>query len=196
MAGKGRIDARVAERLDRVIAARGVATRFVRRTGAREIEVLDLPRLEVECVVHNLAGPEFARRYSRREGEALRRPVEEFYLLAGERPMVTKSHMVAFALATPEDVNELIRLAHELNVAALAYLAERSLKLVQAAVNFARDATGRLTVDSELTPETMHLWDPRQDVHYDLAHLPADPDDAAARYRALAVLLGADDAVP
>lgn len=191
--GKGRIDAHIAERLDRVVTAREVRTRFVRRTGSREIQVLDLPRLKVACVVRNLVAPDFARRYGRREGEALRRPVEEFYHLAGSRPMMTESHLIAFAIATPADIHQMMHLARELNVALIPYLAERSLKLVDATVHFARDATGELVVDNEVVPETIRLWDALHDVHYDLEHLPADPDEAATHYRALGVILGVDD---
>lgn len=141
----------------------GIPTHYVESVGDREMVVRRLRMIPVEVVVRNIAAGSLAKRLGLQEGVRLARPVLEFYMKndALGDPMVNEYHIYALGLATPEEVGAMADLALRVNDLLVPYLKEQGLELVDFKLEFGVDATGRVVLGDEISPDTCRFWDSR-----------------------------------
>jgi len=163
LVGKGEVNAEVTARLMRVLEASGIATHFVEYRPPRSIVAKRLAMIPVEVVCRSVAAGHLVERLPFKEGEVLSPPVVEFYLKDDARgdPMVNHRHLAALGLATLDEAELMEEAALKANEALKAFLAHRSLVLLDFKVEFGRAGDGSLLVGDELDPDCMRLRDAR-----------------------------------
>lgn len=140
----------------------GIPTHFVRLLSEREMLVRRLEIIKVEVVVRNVVAGSLSKRLGLPEGTPLDEPVLEHYYKSDELgdPLINEYHIRALKLATPEEMNEVARLALRINELLRTFLAPKELDLVDFKLEFGR-AQGKILLGDEISPDTCRFWDSR-----------------------------------
>ncbi|NCO16576.1 MAG: phosphoribosylaminoimidazolesuccinocarboxamide synthase, partial [Alphaproteobacteria bacterium] len=115
--GKGVLNNRISEHIMAALNGIGVGTHFIRRLNMREQLIRAVEMIPIEIVVRNIAAGSLSKRLGLEEGEALPRPIIEFYYKDDKLgdPMVTEEHIMAFNWASQQDVDDMISIALRVN---------------------------------------------------------------------------------
>jgi len=142
--GKGYFNAQISAILFKYLEGRGVKTHFLGLSDDRTMRARRLEIFPVEVVVRNIVAGSLSKRMGRPEGEDLPIPIVEFYLKSDELgdPMVNDDHIVAFGLATREEIQHLREEAKRINSLLEPFFFERELLLVDFKLEFGRIVTG------------------------------------------------------
>ncbi|MFQ6084796.1 MAG: phosphoribosylaminoimidazolesuccinocarboxamide synthase [Candidatus Bathyarchaeia archaeon] len=161
--GKGAINASISSKLFELLNRAGLPTHFIRRDGPDGIVVKKLRMLPLEVVCRNVAAGHFAKRFSTlfKIGEALSKPVVEFYLKSDELhdPLLTEDHISLLGIASDEQVETMKELTLRTNGLVSKYLDDLGIRLVDFKLEFGLDEDDRLVIGDELALDSMRLWD-------------------------------------
>jgi phosphoribosylaminoimidazole-succinocarboxamide synthase len=157
---KGVVNNRISEFFFNLLEREGVATHFVRRLNDREMLCKRLRIIPVEIVVRNIVAGSMAKRLGRQEGEALPRPVVEYYYKSDELgdPLIIADHAIVFGWATPDELGQINELALRTNDVLRSFLDQRGILLVDFKLEFGR-FHGRILLGDEICPDTCRFWD-------------------------------------
>ncbi|MEO5376657.1 MAG: phosphoribosylaminoimidazolesuccinocarboxamide synthase [Magnetococcus sp. DMHC-6] len=163
IADKGVINNLISSRLMTILEHVGIPVHFIERLNSREQLVRKVEIVPLEVVVRNRVAGSMARRLGREEGEALPRPVLEFYYKQDklDDPLVTTDHIEVFGWATSEEVDEIVDLTYRINDVLLGFFANISIYLIDYKLEFGRLAEDPevLILADEISPDTCRLWD-------------------------------------
>jgi phosphoribosylaminoimidazole-succinocarboxamide synthase len=157
---KGIVNNKVSERLFRLLEQSGVPTHFVERRSDREMLTKKVTIVPVEVVIRNIVAGSLAKRLGLKEGEAIQPAIVEWYYKndALGDPLISDEHVRLLKLATPEQLEEIKRLALKVNSLLQPFFAERKMILVDFKLEFGLH-NGRLILADEISPDTCRFWD-------------------------------------
>lgn len=143
------------------IEAEGIATHYLDTLSDREMLVKRVRIIPVEVVTRNVVAGTLATRLGMAEGTELSRPVVEFYLKNDELgdPLINRSHALALAIATREQLDSLEATALQVNAILRRRLLEKGLLLVDFKLEFGVTQAGEILVADEISPDTCRFWD-------------------------------------
>src|SRR5271167_920707 len=126
---KGVMNNRMSELFFTMLEKNGVKTHFVRRLNDREMLCKRLQIIPVETVVRNIVAGSMAKRLGREEGEALPRPVVEYYYKSDalDDPLITADHALVFGWATAAELKQIDANALRVNDLLRKFLDERGV---------------------------------------------------------------------
>jgi len=157
---KGIINNRVSSRLFQMLAENGIESHFIEQLSDREMLARKVEIMPVEVVVRNYIAGSLAKRMGRSEGGELPRVIVEYYYKDDDLndPMINRDHVLAFELATGEQIDEAREVALRVNQVLRQYLLERDILLVDFKLEFG-SYQGRMLLADEICPDTCRLWD-------------------------------------
>ncbi|PZU99939.1 MAG: phosphoribosylaminoimidazolesuccinocarboxamide synthase [Pseudanabaena sp.] len=166
---KGEMNCAIASHVFQYLEAQGIATHFIKQVSPSEMQVTAVKILAIEVVVRNIAAGSICKRLGLEQGQVLKEPLVEFFYKNDDLgdPLITDDHIAMLDLATPEQVAQLKKLALDINHHLQIFFDKVRLTLVDFKVEIGIDATGKLLLADEISPDTCRLWD--QDI--------ADPSD-------------------
>ncbi len=191
--GKGVLNNRFSEFVMSGLAGVGIPTHFVRRLNMREQLVRAAEILPVTLMIRNYAAGSLAKRFDLPEGEALPRPIVEFYLKYSDLyyPLVTEEHLTAFGWLMPMDIDEIIPIVLRTNDYLSGMMAGAGIRLIDFSLEIGRvweEEIGRLVIVDEISPDVCRLWDAQSgqrlceyDAIPDAAGIPEGHREVAAR---------------
>src|SRR5258705_4151953 len=146
------------------LAAAGVATHFVRLLNERDLLVIAMKMIPVECVVRNICAGSMAKRYGIAEGTKLPEPIFEFFYKSDalHDPLCNDDHVRILGWGTADDVSQMRSLTHQVNAVLTPMFAKGGMDLVDYKLEFGHpidDPAGRLVLGDEFTPDGCRLWD-------------------------------------
>lgn len=158
--GKGIINKDIAAYLFGYLEGFHIPTHFIKDLGGRELLVKRLEMIPTEIVMRNIAAGSLCERYGLEEGKELDFPVIEFYLKNNERndPMINQTHLIAFQLATQDEVRIIERLTSKINAVLKSFFLRRNLKLVDFRLEYGR-YKNKILVGDEISLDTIRLSD-------------------------------------
>ncbi|MBD3289943.1 phosphoribosylaminoimidazolesuccinocarboxamide synthase [candidate division KSB1 bacterium] len=158
--GKGAINNQICGHLFEYLEGFHIPTHFVKSIGNKEMLVKKLDMIPVEIFVHNIATGEFCKRFGQKDGQELELPIVEMFLKKPElnNPMINNGHVVAFGMATTEDINQIERFSSKVNAVLKSFFTRRGLKLVDFKLEFGRHKE-KIVLGDEISPDTFQLWD-------------------------------------
>jgi phosphoribosylaminoimidazole-succinocarboxamide synthase len=170
------INNQVSAHLFRYLESFNVPTHFMSQVSDVSILVRRLQILPIEVMVRNIATGSFAKRYGLKEGEVLEKPIVEYYLKHNTKddPMVNQHHIVAFGLATADEMKIVDRFITKANAVLKAFFIRRGMKLVDFKLEFGRYKS-HLLVGDELSPENCRLWDNETGEKFEVERYRNDP---------------------
>ncbi len=159
--GKGVINAEVSSLIFKLLEKRGVPTHFIKKLSDREILAKKVEIIPVEVVVRNYAAGSFTRRYGIPEGTKLKKPLVETFWKNDELhdPLVCNEHIELLELADLRDVEEMKKLALNVNEVLKEFFAAKDIILVDFKLEFGKTPDGELVLADEISPDSCRLWD-------------------------------------
>lgn len=167
--GKGEMNCAISTHLFRLLEAKGVPTHWIDSPAPTEMRVRAVKILPIEVVVRNIAAGSLCRETGLALGTVLKQPLVEFYYKNDSLgdPMLTLDRLFLLELATPEQVEQLRQMALQINQILVQFFQDCGITLVDFKLEFGIDASGKLILADEISPDTCRLWnqaasDPQQ----------------------------------
>jgi len=162
IAGKGRINAGITAKLFQVLSEKAIPTHLVKQLDETTLLVTKLDMIPVEVVCRIRAAGHFigiGKRF--RSGDRLPFPIVEFYLKDDEHhdPLLRDEHLEILGLASSQEIKQMKDLTLRAGEVLEKFFDERGGTLVDFKLEFGRDASGRMIVGDELSPDSWRLWD-------------------------------------
>ncbi len=164
--GKGVLNNRISEFVMTQLGAVGIPTHFIRRINMREQLIRKVEIIPLEVVVRNVAAGSLSTRLGISEGQALPRPLVEFYYKSDSLhdPMVSEEHIAAFGWASPQEYEDIVSLALRVNDFMSGLFAAVGIRLVDFKLEFGRHFENdmdmpRILLADEISPDSCRLWD-------------------------------------
>jgi phosphoribosylaminoimidazole-succinocarboxamide synthase len=158
---KGVINRDIAAWIFKYLENKGVHSHFVENIGERGMKTRRVEIVPLEVVVRNTLAGSTAKKMGRDEGEALARPLVEFYFKKDELndPFMSDDQILAFAITDEKTIADLKRQALAINSALLELFSSIGIILVDFKVEFGRTPAGEILLADEITPDCCRLWD-------------------------------------
>lgn len=162
--GKGVLNHRISEYIFQRLGDVGIPTHFIKSLNMREQLVREAEIIPLEVVVRNIAAGSLVKRLGLTEGDALPRPLVEFYYKddALGDPMISEDHIAVFGWAAPQEMDEIVGLALRINDFMNGMFQSVGIKLVDFKLEFGRvweNETQRIVLADEISPDSCRLWD-------------------------------------
>jgi phosphoribosylaminoimidazole-succinocarboxamide synthase len=193
--GKGVLNNRLSEFFMAGLNAIGVPTHFIKRINMREQLIRSVEIIPLEVVVRNFAAGSLSKRLGIPEGQALPRPIVEFYYKddALGDPLVTEEHIIAFGWASQQDLDDMVALALRVNDFLAGVMMGVGIRLVDFKIEIGRiweNDYPRLVVADEISPDSCRLWDMKTGQKLDKDVFRRDLGNLAEAYTEVARRLG------
>lgn len=160
---KGRINRDITSLVFRFLNGKGIPSHRVADLGTNEMITEKLEMLKVEVVVRNVLAGSTAKKFAIEEGTPLEKPLVEFYYKedALADPFISDEQALMLKIVKNQSgLDELKRLALQVNSGLLEFFAGVGLKLVDFKIEFGRRAgDGAIVLADEITPDSCRLWD-------------------------------------
>ena len=159
--GKGVINNTISSLIFELLEKRGIPTHYIKKLSDREMLAKRVEIIPVEVVVRNYAAGSFTRRYGIPEGTKLEKPLVETFWKNDELhdPLVCLEHIELLKLADPADVEEMKKIALQVNEILRAFFAAKDILLVDFKLEFGKTHDGQLVLADEISPDSCRLWD-------------------------------------
>ncbi|CAI8213447.1 MAG: Phosphoribosylaminoimidazole-succinocarboxamide synthase [Alphaproteobacteria bacterium] len=164
MSGKGILNLRISEFIFAELEKIGVPTHFIETISPRQQLIRAAEIIPLEVVMRNIAAGSLVKRLGLTEGDALPRPLVEFYYKddALGDPLISEDHIAVFNLCSAEELAEIVTLAKKINQRMVEMFADVGIRLVDFKLEFGRvksDDGTRIVLADEISPDSCRLWD-------------------------------------
>lgn len=158
--GKGTINKDISAFLFEYLEGFHIPTHFIKSIGPRDMLVKRLDMIPVEIVMHNFAAGSLCERYGLEKGKELSCPIMEFYLKDEQRhdPMINQTHIIAFELATPDEVRMIERMTSKINAVLKSFFLRRNLQLVDFRLEYGH-YKNKIILGDEISLDTCRFLD-------------------------------------
>jgi phosphoribosylaminoimidazole-succinocarboxamide synthase len=182
---KGILNNRIASMLFRRLERDGVRTHFLDQPSEREMLVRKLEILPVEVVVRNRAAGSFVKRFGVESGKPLEPALVEFFYKSDPLgdPPIGEGHILYFGWMTQAELTECTEVALRVNALLQPLFAAIGLDLVDFKLEFGKDASGRVFLADEITPDGCRLWDRKTGESQDKDRFRFDKGQVEEAYR-------------
>ncbi|OBQ38239.1 MAG: phosphoribosylaminoimidazole-succinocarboxamide synthase [Anabaena sp. CRKS33] len=158
---KGMINCRISSQIFQKLAKQGIKTHFIDSPAPNLMRVKAVKIIPVEVVVRNIAAGSLCKQTGLIPGTVLSKPLVEFYYkndYLGD-PLLTRDRLLLLELATPEQVDQIIYLALEINKFLREFWEKCQITLVDFKLEFGVDHQQQILLADEISPDTCRLWD-------------------------------------
>lgn len=164
MSGKGILNLRISEFIFAELEKIGVPTHFIETINPRQQLIRAAEIIPLEVVMRNIAAGSLVKRLGLTEGDALPRPLVEFYYKddALGDPLISEDHIAVFNWCSAEELAEIVTLAKKINQRMVEMFADVGIRLVDFKLEFGRvksDDGTRIVLADEISPDSCRLWD-------------------------------------
>lgn len=184
MSGKGRLNNLISSEIFAYLAQNGVPLHFIERIDDLRQLAVRVKILPIEVVVRNITTGSICKRLGVEEGQALTRPLVEFYYKddALGDPIITEDHALLFGWASQEDIFGIKRMTLRVNDLLKDLFAPVGVVLVDFKLEFGIDASGKLLLADEISPDTCRFWDASTGDRLDKDRFRKDLGDVLGAY--------------
>ena len=161
LAGKGEMNCQIAARLFELLERDGIPTHYLGLQQATWMLARSVRIVPVEVVVRNVAFGSLCKQMPIAPGTALEPPLLDLYYKddAFGDPLLTEARLARLGVLTPEQRQELERLAFAVNDSLRGFFAGIGPQLVDFKIELGFTNDGALVVADEISPDTCRLWD-------------------------------------
>ena len=164
LAGKGLLNWEISARVFEALEADGIASHYLGCLAPGWMAVKEVAIVPVEVVLRNRAAGSLCRQLPITPGTVLEPALLDLYYKDDELgdPLLTEARLELLGLLTPQDREELERLARAVNAALQKRLEALDIELVDFKLEFGRVWEGdiqRIILADEISPDNCRLWD-------------------------------------
>ncbi len=161
-AGKGALNCKISSEIFKLLEKDGVKTHFVNQLNENHMLVKKVSIIKIEVVIRNIATGSLTKRLGIKDGTELPFSLVEFYYKddALGDPLINDEHCILLDLVSNEaELEELKRLAREVNMILKPFFVNKGLKLVDFKLEFGKDSEGNIILADEISPDSCRFWD-------------------------------------
>ena len=164
MNGKGILNLRISEFIFAELEKISVPTHFIETLSPRQQLIRAADIIPLEVVMRNVAAGSLVKRLGLNEGDALPRPLVEFYYKddALGDPLISEDHIAVFGWCSDDELAEIVTLAKKINQRMVEIFEAVGIRLVDFKLEFGRvknDGGTRIVLADEISPDSFRLWD-------------------------------------
>lgn len=181
---KGEVNNQMSNRLFELLEKEGIKTHYVEQIDERSTIVRKVDIVPIEVVMRNIACGSLSKRLGLPEGQALNKPIIEYYYKDDELgdPMIAPSHIDCMGWATDDELAQITRMALKVNDILTRYFDGIGVILVDFKLEFGRSG-GEVILADEISPDTCRLWDKQTLQRLDKDLFRRDMGGAAEAYQ-------------
>jgi phosphoribosylaminoimidazole-succinocarboxamide synthase len=161
IANKGILSNAISTILFRMLEQAGVHTHYLETLNERDQLCRKATIIPLEVVVRNVIAGSMAQRLGLEEGTEPENTILDICYKSDELgdPLMNDHHAVALGLATYEELEEIYRMARQINEVLTEVFSRINIKLVDFKIEFGKLSDGTMVLADELSPDTCRLWD-------------------------------------
>lgn len=188
--GKGKLNASISAKLLSHLAMHGVETHFIELDGIRAHHCKKLDIIPIEVIVRNIAAGTFCKRYGIEVGKELRNVVVEWCVKddALNDPPICDDAIIGLGITDIITLDSMRETSIHINNVLKHLFRRVELQLVDFKLEFGLDKHGKLLLADEICPDTMRLWNNKNE-SFDKDLFRNDSGDLLAGYREVERLL-------
>ncbi|MFC4401699.1 phosphoribosylaminoimidazolesuccinocarboxamide synthase [Gracilibacillus xinjiangensis] len=159
--GKGRYNNLISAKVFEYLQKNGVSSHFKKALNDTEQLVERTTIIPLEVVVRNVAAGSIVKRIGIEEKSVFTPPLVELFYKKDELgdPLINDAHALLLTDATEEDLAQIKQMALKVNESLQTFFKEINLQLVDFKLEFGRNASGKIVLSDEVSPDTCRLWD-------------------------------------
>lgn len=200
--GKAHLANNISIHLHEFLKQQGVVTHFAERSGKQEQAVFETEQLPFETVLRNQAAGDLVKSFGLERGHRFHEPLVEFFVrpdaIAKQPTRVSESHLLAFDLVAPEDLDIVNEVALRVNDLLTGVFFGIGVNLVdirmEFGVHFPSEEDPEIMLVSELNPDTLTLWDIKDGKALDSSLAFTDENNALSGFKEISKRFGLDTA--
>ena len=188
--GKGELNADISGRLFGLLHEHQIDTHFIGLNGTREHRCHKVDIIPIEVIVRNRAAGTFCKRYGVELGASLRNTVVEYCIKDDELndPPISEDAIVGLNITDIVTLSKIRETSKLINVILTRTFKKCGLQLIDFKLEFGLDKEGKLLLADEICPDTMRLWNDKNE-SFDKDLFRNDSGDLLAGYRKVQELL-------
>lgn len=192
ISGKGRLNNAITSLLFEKLHEQGIETHFIKQLSETEQLVKKVSIVPLEVVTRNVAAGSLAKRLGLEEGQALSKPLVEFYYKDDSLgdPLVTVDHVLELNIATVEELEILKEKALNINAVLVGFFEGLGIRLIDFKLEFGKDTSGKIMLADEISPDTCRLWDAKTNEKLDKDVFRRDLGNLTDAYENILARLG------
>lgn len=161
IAQKGVLNNQMVSIIYTMLNKKHVPTHFIKKLNERDQLCKCVSIVPLEVIIRNVAAGSMAKRLGLKEGMKLKAPTIEFSYKDDSLgdPLINGYHAVAIGIATWKQIEQIKKAAFKINKILIDFFKKMNIKLIDFKLEFGKDATGKIILADEISPDTCRLWD-------------------------------------
>ena len=191
LAGKGAVNNQFNAFIMNYLGNNGIEHHLIDLIDNTHSLVLSLDMFPIECVIRNRATGSICKRLGTKDGLILKKPLFEFFLKDDDLgdPLINRNHIVSFGWAKDDQLDEMIKISHEVNDLLTKLFSSSGMILVDFKLEFGV-SNNKILLGDEFTPDGCRLWDDQTLEKLDKDRFRQDLGDVIESYHMVAHRLG------
>lgn len=191
LAGKGAVNNQFNAFIMNYLGNNGIEHHLIDLIDNTHSLVLSLDMFPIECVIRNRATGSICKRLGTKDGLILKKPLFEFFLKDDDLgdPLINRNHIVSFGWAKDDQLDEMIKISHEVNDLLTKLFSNSGMILVDFKLEFGV-SNNKILLGDEFTPDGCRLWDDQTLEKLDKDRFRQDLGDVIESYHMVAHRLG------
>jgi len=160
--GKGALNNKISTELFKLLDNKGIPTHFVKMLDDNHMLHKKADVIMIEVIVRNIATGSLSKNLGIEDGKVLPFVLVEFDYKNDELgdPKLNDQHCLILELVDNQtELDELRRLAREINSILKPYFETKGLNLVDFKLEFGKDKDGNIMLVDEISPDNCRFWD-------------------------------------
>ena len=191
LAGKGAVNNQFNAFIMNYLGNNGIEHHLIDLIDNTHSLVRSLDMFPIECVIRNRATGSICKRLGTKDGLILKKPLFEFFLKDDDLgdPLINRNHIVSFGWAKDDQLDEMIKISHEVNGLLTKLFSNSGMILVDFKLEFGV-SNKKILLGDEFTPDGCRLWDDQTLEKLDKDRFRQDLGDVIESYHMVAHRLG------
>jgi|TARA_B100001093_G_scaffold145858_2_gene138519 phosphoribosylaminoimidazole-succinocarboxamide synthase len=191
LAGKGAVNNQFNAFIMNYLGNNGIEHHLIDLIDNTHSLVRSLDMFPIECVIRNRATGSICKRLGTKDGLILKKPLFEFFLKDDDLgdPLINRNHIVSFGWAKDDQLDEMIKISHEVNDLLTKLFSNSGMILVDFKLEFGV-SNNKILLGDEFTPDGCRLWDDQTLEKLDKDRFRQDLGDVIESYHMVAHRLG------
>ena len=191
LAGKGAVNNQFNAFIMNYLGNNGIEHHLIDLIDNTHSLVRSLDMFPIECVIRNRATGSICKRLGTKDGLILKKPLFEFFLKDDDLgdPLINRNHIVSFGWAKDDQLDEMIKISHEVNDLLTKLFSKSGMILVDFKLEFGV-SNNEILLGDEFTPDGCRLWDDQTLEKLDKDRFRQDLGDVIESYHMVAHRLG------
>ncbi len=159
--GKGVLNCSISSSIFDLLIKNNISTHYIKRISQNSILAKKVEIIPIEVVLRNVAYGSLCKQTDIKPGEILKQPLIDLYFKNDKLndPLLTEERINLLNIIETEDLLKVKKITNDINFILKDFFLEIDLTLVDFKLEFGKDASGKIILADEFSPDNCRLWD-------------------------------------